>query len=182
LPQVESLVVRDPVAIRFLGDTQKRRILREFMDEPKTALQAAHSLGMRPPTIYHHVAQLTQVGLLVLVEERRKRGTVEKYLQTPARQMTGAASVGDVDEAVELFRETFDACLQEIQSAIVDRTEPHPPIGIVHLSASVSPDRLNEFMESFRAAAKEFDGPDAKELSVMIVVHPRKPSAPVSEP
>ena len=176
--QSESLEVRDPLAIRFLGDTQKRRILREFMEEPKTALQAARSLEMSPTTVYHHVSQLTQVGLLVLVEERRKRGTVEKYLQTPARHMIGAARLGEVDLALEVFRQNMDGCLADIQATLADPAETPPHIAILHLSARVPQGRLTEFMEGFDAYSKQFSGPEGKEMNVMVVVHPQRASKP----
>jgi DNA-binding transcriptional ArsR family regulator len=174
LEQSDSLVIKDPVAVRYLGDAQKRRILREFMKEPKTALQAARSIGMRPPTMYHHVTQLTQVGLLILVEERRKRGTVEKYLQTPARQMTGAATLGDVDQTVDLIRDTFDGCLAEIQATLAENPETRPPISIIHLAVAVSPDRLEDFLARFQESANDFGGPDETELNLMVLVHPRR--------
>ena len=79
-----TYTVRSLEQARLLADPLKLRILREFVDEPRTTKQVAERLGEKAPRLYRHVQAMLDVGLLEHKEERKKRGTTERYLQAIA--------------------------------------------------------------------------------------------------
>lgn len=98
--QVESIVVSDPAVLKVLADPVRLRVLGAFV-EPSTPLAAARKLGMGRG-IYRHVDALVDAGLLVVVSTQRKRGTIERTLQSTARRYVGElGSLGDETMGVE---------------------------------------------------------------------------------
>lgn len=65
-------------------DATRLRVLAG-MREPETAAGLARSLGLPRQRVGYHVRALEKQGLLRLVGERRKGGTVERVLQATAR-------------------------------------------------------------------------------------------------
>ena len=76
--------VRTLAQARLLTDPLRLRILKEFVEEPRTTKQVADRLGEPAPKLYRHVDALVDAGLLTLKREQRKRGTTERYLQAVA--------------------------------------------------------------------------------------------------
>jgi DNA-binding transcriptional ArsR family regulator len=71
----QASTVLDPTRLRILAG----------MREPETAAGVARALGLPRQRVGYHVRSLEKEGLLQLVGERRKRGTVERLLQATAR-------------------------------------------------------------------------------------------------
>lgn len=71
----QASTVLDPTRLRILAG----------MREPETAAGVARALGLPRQRVGYHVRALEKEGLLRLVDERRKRGTVERRLQATAR-------------------------------------------------------------------------------------------------
>jgi len=87
--------------IKLLADPLRLRILRAFVGKPRTTMQVAELLGENAPRLYRHVEALRKAGLLRLVNERRKRGTVERYLEAVATRFEVDGSVFDTGETGE---------------------------------------------------------------------------------
>jgi len=68
-------------------------------------------MGEKAPRLYRHVDALFAAGLLELVEEKPKRGTVERYLRTVASRFEVDphlfAKSDQPNEAVEMMRSLF---------------------------------------------------------------------------
>lgn len=86
------MVVQDPAKLKLLSEPTKQRILAEFI-EPSTPLSVAKKLGLNGKGIYRHIDQLIEAGFLFVVSTRPTRGTVERTLQSSAKQYMG--QVGD---------------------------------------------------------------------------------------
>lgn len=86
--QVDTLVVQDPAKLKLLSDPTKQKLLAEFA-QPSTPLSVAKKLGLNGKGIYRHVEQLLDAEFLYVVSTRQTRGTVERTLQTTARQFIG---------------------------------------------------------------------------------------------
>jgi DNA-binding transcriptional ArsR family regulator len=71
----QASTVLDPTRLRILVG----------MREPESAAGVARRLGLPRQRVGYHVRALEKEGLLHLVGERRKRGTVERLLQATAR-------------------------------------------------------------------------------------------------
>jgi DNA-binding transcriptional ArsR family regulator len=61
-----------------------RRTLLERLREPASATQLAASLGLPRQRVNYHLRQLERVGLVELVETRRRRGCVERVVVAAA--------------------------------------------------------------------------------------------------
>jgi DNA-binding transcriptional ArsR family regulator len=81
----QTLVVDRITQLKALADPLRQRILSAFCCAPATTKQIAIRLGEKPTRLYHHVDLLEEAGLLILIETRQNRGTVEKYYQAAAR-------------------------------------------------------------------------------------------------
>ena len=97
---------------KLLTDPFKLKLIERFAGEPVTTKQVADRMGEKAPRLYRHVDALVEEGLLVLVEERPKRGTVERYYKTVADRFevdpdlfaTGSESAG---EAADMLQQVF---------------------------------------------------------------------------
>jgi DNA-binding transcriptional ArsR family regulator len=62
-----------------------RLLILAALREPESAAAVARALGLPRQRVGYHVRALEKAGLLTLVGERRKGGTVERLLQATAR-------------------------------------------------------------------------------------------------
>ena len=69
---------------KLLTDPFKLKLLERFACGPVTTKQVADRMGEKAPRLYRHVDALVEEGLLELVEEKPKRGTIERYYRTVA--------------------------------------------------------------------------------------------------
>lgn len=78
-----------------------RRSLLELLKSPASATQLATALDLPRQRVNYHVRALEQAGLVELVEERQRRGCVERVLRArPGREI--AADVQDQFAATHL--------------------------------------------------------------------------------
>ena len=71
--------------LKAVSDPLRSRILAVLSRGAMTTLQVARELGEKPTRLYHHVDILERAGLIRLVREQPKRGTVERYFEPVAR-------------------------------------------------------------------------------------------------
>lgn len=69
---------------RLLSDPFKLKILRYFAEQPRTTKQVADLMGEKAPRLYRHVDALLEHGILEVIHEQPKRGTIERYLHAVA--------------------------------------------------------------------------------------------------
>ena len=82
----ESIARQRELLISMLSDPLKLRLLQAFAESAKTTKQAAAELGENVTKLYRHVDALHDAGLLVVVEEKQKRGTVERTFRAVAQR------------------------------------------------------------------------------------------------
>lgn len=81
------MVVTEAKKLRLLSEPIKQRLLAEFA-EPATPRKVMQRLGMSGKGIYRHIDQLLEADFLFVVSTRPTRGTIERTLQTSARQFS----------------------------------------------------------------------------------------------
>jgi len=97
----------------------RRRILEELR-EPGSASTLATRLGHPRQRLNYHLRELEKAGLLELVEERRRRGCVERVVRATARAVvTGPEVVGDLAAAAQ-DRFATDTLLAGAARTLVD--------------------------------------------------------------
>jgi hypothetical protein len=84
---------------KALGDLTRIRIIGLLKQGPLHGQAIAGKLGLKPPTITHHIAKLREVGL---IRERRDKNTIYFSLNTKALEMSAKAilniGIGGGDE------------------------------------------------------------------------------------
>jgi DNA-binding transcriptional ArsR family regulator len=79
----------------------RRRVLAELR-EPASATALAARLGASRQSVNYHVRELERAGLVELVEERRRRGFIERVVRARARAVIADPEViGDLDAVAE---------------------------------------------------------------------------------
>lgn len=87
---------------KALGDLTRVRIIALLQQGPLHGQAIAGKLGLKPPTITHHMAKLREIGL---IKERRDKNTIyfslnEKILKSSALAIL---SIGKGGENMEMF-------------------------------------------------------------------------------
>jgi DNA-binding transcriptional ArsR family regulator len=83
VPVAAMTLLDGPDRARLALSPLRRRLL-ERLQEPASATQVAAELGLPRQRVNHHVRALERAGLLELVEERPRRGCVERILAATA--------------------------------------------------------------------------------------------------
>jgi len=109
---MSTYIVKSLEQAKLLTDPFKGKLLERFADKPVTTKQVADLMGEKAPRLYRHVDALFEAGLLELVAEKPKRGTVERYYRTVASRFEVdphlfSKSSGQHNESVELMRSLF---------------------------------------------------------------------------
>jgi transposase-like protein len=169
--QPETFVVTTLEQARLLSDEFKLRILMAFADRPATVKQVADELGEKQTRLYRHVDALLEAGLLGVVEEKQKRGTVERTLQAVASRFEAEPSLFQSEPSNEShapikaqFQMAADAFVRSL-SAEAQSQGGVDPICLRILNR-VSPERLEELHRLLLewvelASSEESDNDDA---------------------
>ena len=82
----ETYKIKGLEQVRLLTDPLKLRLIQAFAEKARTTKQAAAELGESVTKLYRHVDALHDAGLLVIAEEKQKRGTIERTFRAVARR------------------------------------------------------------------------------------------------
>lgn len=87
----------------------RMRVLRE-MQEPQSATGLAPRLGLPRQTLNYHLRELEREGFLEVVEERPRRGCVERLLKVTSRAfVVNPALLGTLSDDPEQARDRFSS-------------------------------------------------------------------------
>jgi len=79
-------LIRKPSEAKLLSEPMRREMLRLLCKTPMTETQLAKMLGLRTPTIGHHLSELRKNGFVsVSHQEPGIHGIVEKYYESSAQ-------------------------------------------------------------------------------------------------
>ena len=129
---MDVFVIKRLEQAKLLSDPFKLKLLEEFAGDPVTTKQVADRLGEKAPRLYRHVDALFDEGLLTLIEEKPKRGTIERYYKTVAARFEVdpelfSPSRSGEGEATELIRSAFRATESELLQYFDKHKENIPP-------------------------------------------------------
>lgn len=132
---MSTYVVKRLEQAKLLTDPFKLKLLERFAGTPATTKQVADRMGEKAPRLYRHVDALVEEHLLELVEEKPKRGTIERYYRTVADRFEVdpdlfAPTSGHADESVDMIRSLLRdtesdllRCFSELRDADVSEEE-----------------------------------------------------------
>ena len=89
----ETYKIKDLEHMRLLTDPLKLQLIQAFAEKAKTTKQVATELGESVTKLYRHVDALHDAGLLVVVEEKQKRGTIERTFRAVAERFEADQSL-----------------------------------------------------------------------------------------
>ena len=179
---MRTYIVKRLDQAKLLTDPFKLKLLEGFA-KPATTKQLADRMGEKAPRLYRHVDAMVEAGLLELVEEKPKRGTIERYYRTVAERFEVDPDLfaGDSDEGGpsdmirSVFRETESDLLRVLGE--FEDAEPKPimmKMGIRGTAEELAElrTRLENWLES---CGQVSDGDDAEleSWSALIAFYPR---------
>ena len=178
----ETHTIDDLGKLRLLADPLKLGILQAFAEGAKTTRQVASELDENITKLYRHVDALFDAGLLEVVEEQRKRGTVERTFRAVAKRFevdrslfADRSDAAAVNTVRDVLRATEEEVLGALESAGQD--DEHQAI-FVRLRCKASPRRIAELQASLEAwleAAQAEDDCDveaSEEIGALIAFYP----------
>lgn len=148
---METYVVKRLAQAKLLTDPFKLKLLEQFSERPSTTKQVADRLGEKAPRLYRHVDALFDEGLLELVEEKPKRGTVERYYRTIAERFEMdpnlfSAESPERNSATDMVRSLFRDAESDVVSLIGqnhgDDETPDDPALVVRVAIRASADEI----------------------------------------
>lgn len=190
---MDTYVVKRLEQAKLLTDPFKLKLLERFGGKPVTTKQVADGMGEKAPRLYRHVDALAEEGLLELVEERPKRGTIERYYRTVADRFEVdpnlfSTSSGVADDALDMLRSIFrdtESDLVRIFDRLKDG-EPDPEdlplvmrLGIRGTAEEIQrlQEKLDEWMEECKSlSCDKEDTPDMKSYSGLLAFYQRPDS------
>ena len=189
---MDTYIVKRLEQAKLLTDPFKLKLLERFALNPSTTKQVADRMGEKAPKLYRHVDALVDEGLLKLVEEKPKRGTIERYYKTVADRFEVdptlfSTSRDKEDSAVEMLRSVFRDTESELvrwfeTHEITDPDDEDVPF-IMKFGVRGTPEqvaemskKLEEWLEECKAAGSEVeDSPDLVSYSGLIAFYQRPP-------
>ena len=176
----ETYKIKDLEQVRLLSDPLKLRLLQAFAESARTTRQVADALGEPVTKLYRHVDALHDAGLLTVVDEKQKRGTVERTFRAVAQRFEADHSLFN-DEAGDAGAEAAREILRITETEILDvlararDDEPEPPI-IMRIRGKASPEKiaelratLSEWLDSIPGDESSAD--DAREIGGFIAFY-----------
>ncbi|MDX1404829.1 MAG: helix-turn-helix domain-containing protein [Woeseiaceae bacterium] len=191
---MKTHVVKRLDQAKLLTDPFKLKLLEQFGYRPVTTKQVADKMGEKAPRLYRHVDALFDAGLLELVEEKPKRGTVERYYRTIASRFEidpelFAPSAERRNDAIDMMRTLLRDTESDLASIFsreqIDASDPARLPLLMRISVRGSDDeirRLKQKLEEWLEECEELKdaeqpGDDASSYSGLLAFY-RQPGDP----
>lgn len=187
---MKTFIVKRLEQAKLLTDPFKLKLIEGFAHTPATTKQVADRMGEKAPRLYRHVDALVDEGLLELVEEKPKRGTIERYYKTVADrfevdpELFSPAS-GTGDDALDLMRSIFRDTESDLVSLFREIGDNPPecedkPL-VVKFGVHGTPEdiaglrtKLDELLEECkRISAKNDSAEGCATYSGLLILYPR---------
>jgi predicted ArsR family transcriptional regulator len=151
----DTYKIKDLEQVRLLTDPLKLQLVQAFAESAKTTKQVAAELGESVTKLYRHVDALHDSGLLVLVDEKQKRGTVERTFRAVAQRFEADHSLF-ADEAgkegAEAAREMLRVSEAEILGVLAKaRDDDDEQAIIMRIRGKASPEKIAELRATLKA-------------------------------
>ena len=174
--------IRELEHLKLLSDPLKLRILQSLAEGEGTARQLADQLGESVTKLYRHVDALLDAGLIEVVQETPKRGTVERSFRAVAQRfevdqslLAGAGNESGLEPVRAMLRDSET----EILAALGKRdSESEDDMTLAKLRIKASPQRLaelrgvlNKWLENLQQDDDAMSD-DSEEAGVLIAFYP----------
>lgn len=175
-PETIDVLEVKPISLqtlRVIADPVRARMIGLFSNGPTTVHKLAEQLGVPLTRLYYHIHQLEKHGLIQVVDQRPRGGTVEKIYATTARTFLVDRSefVSEPQEALQqanilidfVLNETSKALRKSVKDGSVDlqQNPPHPQsLQIRRGLGQISRERAEKLHQRLISVLEEFTAPD----------------------
>ena len=178
----ETYQIQDLEQVRLLSDPLKLRLIQAFAEAAKTTKQVSIELDESITKLYRHVDALHNAGLLEVVEERQKRGTVERTFRAIAQRFEADHSLFSDEaghEGQAAIREVLRVGQEEILSVLANaskQNEENEAI-VLRIRGKATPEKIAELRKTLQAwldSIPNYDEPsgeDAKQIGGLIAFY-----------
>lgn len=136
------------------------KILEALAVRPMTTKQVALQLGESVTGLYRHVDALAQAGLVILVDEVPKRGTVQKFYRSAAKRYVADDSclprVGTADPRLETILSLIDDTRRGVLSQDLNQCETPLPATAASTLIEVPPEEYSSLVEAITDAIQKW--------------------------
>jgi len=167
--------------VRLLSDPLKLRLLQAFAESGKTTKEVAAELGESVTKLYRHVDALHDSGLLEIVEEKQKRGTIERTFRAVAQRFEADHSLfsdAPGDEGIDAAREMLRVTETEILNILANaRDDDEEQALVMRIRGRATPEKIAELRAALREwleSVPNYDqlpAEDAKEIGGLIAFY-----------
>jgi DNA-binding transcriptional ArsR family regulator len=179
-------LVEEPERLRQALSPLRRRLL-ERLREPASATQLAAELGLSRQRVNYHLRALEEAGLVELVEERQRRGCVERILRATAGAfvvdpsvMGGDAFTGIADRyAAEHLVGAASGTVRDVTRMQAAAERAGTRLLTFTIEAEIrfaEPGAVHDFADALAAAvsatAARFDTPGGRPYRIVVGGHP----------
>jgi len=152
----DSYKIKDLEQVRLLTDPLKLQLIQAFAEAPKTTKQVAAELGESVTKLYRHVDALHNSGLLLVVEEKQKRGTIERTFRAVAKRFEADHSLFTDEngpDGINAGREMMRAVEAEIMNVLANASgdDDDDKAIIMRIKGRASPEKIAELKLTLRA-------------------------------
>jgi len=113
-----SLTIDDPRSAAVFGQSQLRRTLLQFARGPRSIAEVARESGLDLQRTHRAVTRLHGLGLLVVVEERRRAGRAIRLYEAAARRFFIPAAAMPASFSLGLALELREALDRDAAAAV----------------------------------------------------------------
>ena len=147
--------IKDLNQVRLLADPLKLKLLQAFAEAEKTTKEVAAELEESVTKLYRHVDALLDSGLLVVVKESQKRGTIERTFRAVAQRFEADHTLfGDQagPEGANAAREMLRVSEAEILEVLAQGREDDDEQAIImRIHGKASPEKIAELRATLKA-------------------------------
>ena len=178
----ETYQIQDLEQVRLLSDPLKLRLIQAFAEAPKTTKQVSTELEESITKLYRHVDALHDAGLLEVVEEKQKRGTIERTFRAIAQRFEADHSLFNDEaghEGQAAAREMLRVGQEEILSVLANAPkggEENEAI-VMRIRGRATPEKIAELRTTLQAwldSIPNYDeqaGENAKDIGGLIAFY-----------
>ena len=150
----ETHKINDLEQVRLLSDPLKLRLVQAFAESAKTTKQVATELGESVTKLYRHVDALHNAGLLEVVEEKQKRGTIERTFRAVAQRFEADYSLFNEaagDEGTEAAREMLRVSETEILNVLAKGCDDEEEKAVImRIRGRATPEKIDELRATLK--------------------------------